>query len=265
LLSTFNNMKRFFSFFISKKYLLNILAIIVVWLIIIFGTSFYLDSYTNFSEKIKVPSLYKIHIDDLDEMFKSKDISFVVVDSVYLDNWPKGTVCWQFPKPTDSTGQFVKSGREIQVSIVPLKPKMMMVPDVKEKSKRMGENLLESMGFRTTVSYQPSNDGDGFILDQKINGKSITKNIKAVKGTVIELVVARKNAGASTNLPNLVGMTINQAKQRLLNLNLSIHSECISCQTVDDENVAVILKQSPVGGDSTKVPAGTTVTVWAEK
>jgi beta-lactam-binding protein with PASTA domain len=258
-------MKKFFAFFISKKYLLNILAIVIVWLIVVFGTSYYLDSYTNFGEKIKVPSLYKIHVDDLDEMFKSKNINYVVVDSVYLDNWPKGTVCWQHPKPTDTTGQFVKSGREIQVSIVPLKPKMIVVPDVREKSKRMGETLLESMGFRTTVSFQPSNDGDGFILDQKINGKSIKDKTKAVKGTVVELVVARGNAGASTNLPNLVGMTINQAKQRLLNLNLSIHSECISCQTAEDENVAVILKQSPQGGDSTKVPAGTTVTVWAEK
>ncbi len=258
-------MKKFFSFFISKKYLLNLLAIIIVWLIIIFGTSYYLDSYTNFGEKIKVPSLYKIHVDDLDDLFKSKNITYVVVDSVYLDNWPKGTVCWQHPKPTDSTGQFVKSGREIQVSVVPLKPKMMIVPDVREKSKRMGETLLESIGFRTTVSYQPSNDGDGFILDEKINGKSVNNNTKAVKGTVIELVVARGNAGASTTLPNLVGLTINQAKQRLLNLNLSIHSECISCETADDENIAVILKQSPEGGDSTKVPAGTTVTVWAEK
>ncbi|HIP36233.1 MAG TPA: PASTA domain-containing protein [Crocinitomix sp.] len=258
-------MKKFFSFFVSKKYLLNILAIAIVWLIIIFGTSFYLDSYTNFGEKIKVPSLYKIHVDDLDDLFKSNNITYVIVDSVYLDNWPKGTVCWQHPKPTDTTGQYVKSGREIQVSIVPLKPKLIKVPDVKDKSKRMGETLLKSIGFRTTVSYQPSNDGDGFILDQKINGQSINESTKAIKGTVIELIVARGNTGASTTLPNLVGLTIKQAKQRLLNLNLSIHPECISCETADDENVAVILKQSPQGGDSTKVPAGTTVTVWAEK
>jgi beta-lactam-binding protein with PASTA domain len=258
-------MKKFFSFFISKKYLYNIVAIILVWLVVIFGTIFYLDSYTNFGEKIEVPSLYKIHVDELDGLFKNNNINYVVVDSVYLDDWPKGTVCWQHPMPTDSTGEYVKSGREIQVSIVPLKPKMIKVPDVREKSKRMGETLLESLGFRTTISFQPSNDGDGFILDQKINGRSIANETKAIKGTVIELVVARGNAGLSTTLPNLVGLTINEAKQRLINLNLSIHAECISCQTADDENVAVIKKQSPEGGDSTTVPAGTTVTVWAEK
>ncbi|MGV6860324.1 MAG: PASTA domain-containing protein [Putridiphycobacter sp.] len=258
-------MKKFFSFFISKKYLINLGAILVVWLIVIFGTSFYLDSYTNFGEKIKVPSLYKIHVEDLDELFKNTNITYTIVDSVYMEDWPKGTVCWQHPHPTDSTGEYVKSGREIQVSIVPLKPKLMKVPSVVEKSKRMGEALLESMGFRTTVSFQPSNDGDGFILDQKINGKSITKDTKAVKGTVIELVVARQTVGESTMLPNLVGLTINEARQRLMNLNLSIHPECITCETPEDGNVAVILKQSPIGGDSIKVPAGTTVTVWAEK
>ncbi len=258
-------MMKFFRFFKSKKFLFNLLAIIIVWVIVIFGTKSYLNSYTNFGEQIEVPSFYKIHLDDIDEFISSKDIKYEIVDSIYLDGWPKGTVCWQHPMPTDSTGEFVKSGRLIQLSVVPLMPKMILVPNVIEKSKRMAETQLESMGLRTTVSYQPSTIGAGFVLDQKVNGKKYTEGMSVQKGTVIELVVARGSAGEASALPNLVGLTIIQAKERLTNLTLSLHLECETCVTSEDIDNAIILKQSPVGGENTSVASGTTVTIWAEK
>ena len=257
-------MMKFFRFFISKKFIFNLIAIGIVWVAVVFGTKAYLNSYTNFGEKIAVPSFYKIHIDDVDEFISGKDISYEIVDSIYMDGWPKGTVCWQHPMPTDSTGEWVKGGRVIQLSVVPLMPKMITVPNVVEKSKRMAETQLESLGLRTNVSYQPSTIGSGFVLDQKINGKTYKDGMVVPKGTVIELVVARGGGGEATNLPNLVGLTIMQAKERLTNLTLSLHIEC-NATTPEEVDNAVIVKQSPNGGEQTSVAAGTTVTVWAEK
>lgn len=258
-------MKKFFKFFVSKKYIINLAIIALIWIAIIFGTKSYLNSYTHFGEKIEVPSFYKIHMDDIDEFISGKDISYEIVDSVYLDNWPKGTVCWQHPMPSDSTGEWVKGGRTIQLSVVPLKPKMVTVPDLIDKSKRMATTQLESMGFRTKISYQPSTIGNGFVLDQKIKGKPIKEGTIVPKGTVIELVVARGGAGEATALPNLVGLTILEAKERLLNLSLSLHTECTTCLTPADVDNAKIINQSPNGGEGVSAPAGTTVTVWAEK
>jgi len=258
-------MMKFFRFLVSKKFIFNLIAIGIVWLIVIFGTKFYLSSHTNFGEKIEVPSFYKIHMDDLDVFLSSKDISYEIVDSVYQDNWPKGTVCWQHPKPTDSTGEFVKSNRVIQLSVVPMNPKMILVPNVTEKSKRMAENQLESLGLRTKVSYEPSSAGSGFVLNQKINGKKFVEGTKLQKGSVVEIVVARGGAGEATNLPNLVGLTIIQANERLTNLTLSLHIECATCLSQDEIDNAVITSQSPNGGEQNSVAAGTTVTVWAEK
>ena len=130
-------MMRFFRFFVSKKFIFNLVAIGFLWLLVIFSTKWYLGSYTNYGEKIEVPSFYKIHMDDIDEFISSKAITYEIVDSIYMDGWPKGTVCWQHPMPTDSTGEWVKSDRVIQLSVVPLMPKMINVPNVIEKSKRM--------------------------------------------------------------------------------------------------------------------------------
>ncbi len=258
-------MQKILRFLFSKKFIYNVIAIIIVWGVVIVGTQIYLKKHTNFGEKLEVPSLYKLHIEDLPDLMAERNLTFEVVDSVYVDGWPKGTVCWQYPRPTDSTSEFVKSGRVIQVSIVPYKPKMITVPNVKDKSKRMAESQLEAIGLRTKTSYKPSNDGAGFVMEELVNGKPFKEGVSVRKGTVIELVVAKGNGGATTALPNLVGMTINEARNRLQNLALSLHPECRDCQSEAEIGNAMIKSQSPVGNEGAVVAAGSTVTVWAEK
>ena len=146
-------MKKILRFFISKQFLLNIVAIIIVWILVVVVESYYLKSSTNFGEKIEVPTFYKIHVDDLDEFVTGKNITYTIQDSVYIDGWPKGTVCWQYPKPTDSSGMYVKSGREILLSVVPVNPQMVKMPKVVDMSQRMAENTLNAMGIRTKISY----------------------------------------------------------------------------------------------------------------
>lgn len=258
-------MKKFFKFFISKQYLKHILLIVVVWILIILIEGWYLKSHTNFGEQISVPSFYKIHADDLDEFVAGKDIQYEIKDSVYLDDWPKGTVCWQYPRPTDSTGMYVKSGRKIQLSVVPMSAKMLSMPKVVDMSKRMAETTLNSLGFRTTVSYKPAPEGKDFVLAQLYNGKPIAPGSPIQKGSRIELVVAKGNTGETTPLPNLVGLTIIQAQERLQNLTLILSPQCDNCTSEADYANAVVTSQSPAGGEGVNVAAGSTITVWATK
>jgi len=186
-------MKKFWRFFISKQFLLNLAGIIVVWIAIIQIDKWWLKHTTNFGQNIEVPSFYKIHMDDLDEFVKDKQLKYVIMDSVYLDDWPKGTVCWQYPRPTDSSGMGVKDGRVIELSIVPLKPKMICMPRVTDMSKRMGETTLNSMGIRTKISYKPHPYAPGFIMEQLLNGNPIDSGTFIPKGSRVELVVSKGN------------------------------------------------------------------------
>ncbi|WP_070138030.1 PASTA domain-containing protein [Crocinitomix algicola] len=258
-------MKKFFQFFISKQFLYNLIAIAIVWAVIIFAEMAYLKSSTNFGEKIEVPTFYKIHMDDLDEFISGKNITYTIQDSVYMDDWPKGTVCWQYPKPTDSSGMSVKSGREILLSVVPINPQMIKMPKVTDMSQRMAESSLEAIGLRTKVSYQPASEGKGFVLKQTFKGKEIKPGTALPKGSRIELVVAQGSNGAATSLPNLVGLTISQAKERLSNLTLSLYTDCMTCETETDFANAVITEQNPRGGEGVSIAAGSTITVWATK
>lgn len=256
-------MKKFFRFFISKQYLKHLGLIVLVWLLVIFGESWFLSSHTNHGEQIEVPSFYKIHMDDLDEFIAGKDITYEIQDSVYLDDWPKGTVCWQYPKPTDSTGMFVKSGRVISLSVVPLNPKMICVPKVVDMSKRMAETTLNALGIKTKISYEANPMGKDFVLKQLYNGHPIDSGVFIPKGSRVELVVSKGDSGESTALPNLVGLTIKEARTRLETLTLSLHIECPTCNTPEEIENAIIVNQNPAGGDLAVVAAGSTVTVWA--
>lgn len=239
--------------------------IVVVWILIILLEGWYLKSHTDFGEQVEVPSFYKIHTEDLDQLIAGTSLQYEIKDSVYLDDWEKGTVCWQYPKPTDSTGMYVKPGRVIQLSIVPLSPRMLAMPAVVDMSKRMAETTLQSLGLRTTVTYKPHPAGKDFVMQQLINGKPIPPGTMIPKGTRIELVVAKGNTGESTALPSLIGLTIFQAQERLQNLTLTLHPECESCLTEGDITNAVIISQSPAGGEGVNVAAGSTITVWATK
>lgn len=257
-------MKKFFRFFISKQFLFNAAAILVVWILIIRLDMWYLKETTDHGESIEVPSFYKIHMDELDEFVKDKNLDYEIIDSVYMDDWPKGTVCWQYPRPTDSTGMSIKTGRTIQLSVVPESPQMVWMNCVQGKSKRMGETILESVGIRTKVSYKPSPDGSGFIMEHLYNGKPVdTAGMFIPKGSRVELVVSKGNTGEATPLPSVVGLTIIEAKQRFSSLAVTAHIECDNCNTPEEIDNSVITRQNPAGGPNVQVAAGTTVTLWS--
>lgn len=218
---------------------------------------------TDFGDNIEVPSFYKIHMDDLDEFVKDKNLNYEIVDSVYLDDWPKGTVCWQYPRPTDSSGMGIKGGRTIELSVVPMSPKMICMTRVVDMSKRMGETTLNSLGIRTTISYKPNPDGSGFIMEQLYEGRAIDSGTFIPKGSRVELVVAKGKTGEATPLPSVVGLTIKEAQQRFSSLALVAHPECDNCNSEEDIMNAVITRQSPEGGANVQVASGTTVTLWA--
>jgi len=77
--------------------------------------------------------------------------------------------------------------------------------------------------------------------------------------------VAQGKTGETTSLPNLIGLTITEARDRLSNLTLSLYPDCATCSTEDELMNAVIHDQNPRGGEGVNVSAGTTITVWATK
>ena len=262
--------KAFFRFLISRMFLLNVLAAILVFCGIFYFLMEHLDDYTlqDESEHITVEWYYGMPAEDAVADIEKKGLR-VEIDSVYIDGIEAGTVVKQFPLPTDSGGIKVKpGGRPISLKIQSYQPPGREVPQVIEKSRRLAEEKLKSREFEVTVQYKPHEST--YVLDLLVDGKSVEKDktgkvkpgIKCPKGTKVTLIVGKGKA-RPVAVPVLDGMTISEASKRLSSASLVLYiAGCEGCDTGADSTAAVVVKQSPYGGEGSAAAAGSEVTIW---
>lgn len=257
---------KLFNFIKSRTFLINIALIIIAVLSIVFGTLSYLDTFTRFGQKIEVPDLVgdKVNLEEIDAYLSGKEIGYEVLDSVYRTDLPPGTVFFQQPGPTSQTGVYVKEGRKVKLRVA-TRFRMVEMPALAGKtSKRFAEQILENRGLIPVVEFQPSIEGKDQVLEQKYKGKKVTPGEKLPIGSKIVLVVSRGPSVQTVSVPNLEGMTISEARNRLEQQNLSLYVLCQTCPDEASKEKAVVVRQMPDASGESVISAGGTVTVWAE-
>lgn len=258
---TFNLLK-------SKAFWINILIIALAWVAIIWGSLSYFSSTTKHGEKIEVPALVKegrdhvVNIKDVEALLRGTDLNFEVLDSVYKPGLVDGTVIYQDPLPTVVSGQYVKSGRTIKLR-VSKRTRNVKMPKLIDKSQRFAEALITTVGLRSKTTYVAS-DTPGSVLSVKVRGKEIAAGESLPINSIVELVVGRSGNGELMAVPNLYGLTINEAQNRLsANAGLNLYISCPECITAEDSAKAIINAQTPVAGEGSMVPSGATLTAFA--
>lgn len=239
--------------------------VIVVVLGIIFGTIAYLTSFTHYGEKFEVPDFVadKVNIADINEYLIGKEIGYEVLDSVYRTDIPSGTIFFQQPGPTHSTGVYVKQGRKIKFRVATHFRLVEMPALAGKTSKRFAEQILMNRGLIPVIEFESSSEGKDQVLEQKFKGKPVAAGDKVPVGSKIVLVVSKGASFQTSQVPNLIGFTILQAKERLSFQNISLNVICDDCPDSENNGSAFIYKQSPVVDDGAVVPEGGTITVWA--
>lgn len=251
-------------YFISSRALwINVVLIVLFWVGIIWGGLSYFESYTEKGARVMVPTFVNNNIKDVPSLIGERDLKYEIIDSVYNPNLVEGTVIFQDPAPTDSSTVLVKPGRVMKFR-VSKQTRLVEVPLVVSKSRRFAETSLVSKGLRTRTTFVPSNEDQGSVIDQRINGKSVKSGTKVSINTVVELIVGERTGSELTLVPNLLGLTINEAKERLkASQSLRLFAVYNACENKADSLSAQIENQTPVAGDSSMVPAGSTITVFA--
>ncbi len=263
-----NKLKAFGRFLISWPLWLNIgLAILVSYLIFHFLMN-HLDSYTRQGkeEQISVGNYFGMDAADAAKDIEKLGLK-VEVDSVFIEGFEAGTVVNQEPVSSDSSGFKVKKDRVISLKVQSKLPPGREVPNVIYRSRRLAETKLLTRGFSVEVKQIPHDDN--FVLDLLYEGKSlknkdgeIPSGIKLPLRSKLTLLVGQGKP-KSVNLPDVVGLTIIEANKRLSGASLlMLNAGCETCQSVDDSLNAIVVRQSPTGGRSSVIAAGTEVTLW---
>jgi beta-lactam-binding protein with PASTA domain len=219
-----------------------------------------LGSYTRPGQTFDVPDFVgdKVNIQDIDLYLKDIPLQYEVVETVFRTDLPEGTVFFQQPGPTAKTGMQVKKNRSIKLR-VSTRSKMVEMPDLAGKASiRFAEQKLVNRGLKVTIEYVYSAEGKNQVLEQKFNGKRIEPGTIVPFGAKIVLVVSKGKGDAEIELPNMIGLTICEARQRLERVNVVASFVCIDCEpgNADQECQAVIYVQEPDHEYFTKIAVG---------
>ena len=186
----------FIKFVFSKTFVKQLLIALGVVVGLIFLVLFWLKISTNHSQKIRVPSLAKMSLNEAQEKLDGLDLRFVILDSTnYNPDFPKYSVIEQIPK----SGEYVKENRKIYLTLNRSAYVSLKIPNVVGKTRRQAAPTLKAMGFRIgKISYVPYIALDE-VLEMKSNGKKIEPGDLLQKTSVIDLVLGDGKGGLKKN------------------------------------------------------------------
>lgn len=176
--------KEFFSWK-NKMFWLNLLAMIVVAVVLIFIVLKSLDAYTRHGEAIAVPNAKGMTIAQAQTLFKNEGLEAVISDSTYVKDKPAGIILEHSPQ----SGRRVKKGRVIYLTINTLTVPLQLVPDVADNSSlRQAQARILAAGFKLNTPEHISGAKD-WVYGIKHNGNTLKPGDKAPVGANLTLVV----------------------------------------------------------------------------
>ena len=182
----------FFKFLFTKTFLKQLGYAVLV----LFGLSliilWWLRFSTNHGQKIEVPNLAKMTLEEAEEALDDLDLTYEIMDTTnYNPDFPYKTVIEQIPK----AGKFVKEDRKIYLSINRSGYPMIEIPAVVGKTMRQAEPTLKAVGFEIgKINYRKYIAKDE-VLELRFEGKKIEPGDKLQKTSVIDLVLGDGNGG----------------------------------------------------------------------
>jgi beta-lactam-binding protein with PASTA domain len=229
-----------FKFITDKPLWVNILTgigLILMLILLFFGS---LDWITGYGKFEKVPNVAGQHILAAQKMLEDKGFEVVIQDSVYIDTIAKQAVIKQAPE----ADAVVKTGRTIYLTLNRTIPPQVEMPNLTGFSIRSAEMYLQSLGLKLGfVTYKPDIARNA-VLEQLLNGSPVKPGDKIAIGSVINLVLGSGVGGDETDVPDLVGLTLDQARSTLSSLNINIGS-IVAAGIIKDSAAAFIIKQNP--------------------
>jgi hypothetical protein len=250
----------FKNFLFSKLFLKNLglAAVILVGLIMIL--LIWMNIYTRHGQSRTVPNLVGLTLEQTARTVKKSRMRYRIADSVYTTAVPRGCIAEQIPKP----GFRVKKWRAIILTINAFNPEMVAMPNLINLPKRQALALIESSGLETgTLRYIPDISID-VVINQLYSGREIQEGDSLQKGSVIDLVLGKGLSNQRTGVPDLLGLTLEPAINKILgsSLNLGTYIYDNTIKSEADSLNAFVYKQNPEYKADASLQLGSSIYLW---
>lgn len=250
-----------FTFITNRPLWVNLLAIIAITALLIFGFLKTLGIITKHGEYLTVPTVLSKNTKEAIKLLEGKGFEVVVQDSVYTDTAKLGTVLKQFPEGNST----VKVNRVVILTVNRVTLPLVDVPSLIGKSKEYALEILKRAHLELgDTTFKPSYML-GAVLEQRFKGELIAAGAKIPWGSKVDLEIGSGLSDEQMIVPSLVGLTYSQAKQILEDKGIMLASTIVDKGTTDTAN-AFVYKQNPPRFNEDQTPnyirSGQVMDVW---
>ena len=250
-----------FNFLKSKFFWINvgvaILSVIVLTIIVLFSLKF----FTKHGEQVAVPDVTGLYVEEADVLLRKQDLSYQVVDSVYVRDKLQGEILEQIPRAESN----VKTGRTIYLTINSKSDKMIILPQVQNVSYRQARATLEAIGFVVSnIEYKPSEFPD-LVMGIRVGQTPVRAGDRLRAGASVVLIVGSQTQGETAVAPDLIGFTQSAAEQLILQNNFVVGSVDFDVPPTNEADKAnyFVYRQSPE--PTTSYELGRRINIWLTK
>ena len=247
-------------FILSRQFLKNLGLAILVVIGVMTILLLWLNIYTRHGQSKPVPDFFGLTLQETEALAKKSKMKYQVIDSVYTSLVPRGSIAEQNPKP----GFKVKKWRVISLTINAFRPEMVAMPDLINLPILQAKSTLEGAGLvMGTKTYKPDLSIE-VVLNQHYNGKEITPGDSLQKGSVIDLVLGKGYGNQTTYVPDLLGMTLESATDKIdgSSLNLGAYNFDNTVSTGEDSLKAFVYMQKPEYAEDATIQYGRFMYLW---
>ena len=208
----------------TGRYLWTLLTNLYFWgglvllALLAFGAYFLFDhvimpEYTRYGVSVTVPEVTGVPTEQARERLEERDLRPQTLEETFNPDVERGAVIEQSPRG----GRSVKPGRRVYLTVNTGDQPVVAVPRVVNASRREAKNRLRSLGFTVGQVREDTipSPYEGTVTRQKpAAGDSLPR------GASVSLWYSPGLAEQTATVPDVTGMTVEKARQKLMSRKL---------------------------------------------
>ena len=197
--------------------------------------------FTKHGQEQTIPNLHGKDMATAVSMLKNLHFE-VNVDSTYEPAEKPLMVLKQVP----DTGSIVKQGRTVFLTVNMLTPPTIPMPNLVNLSLRSAEMLLRNNKLLLGDTIYKPDIASGAVLEQRFNKQAIKPGEMILQGSKISLVIGNGLGNQDYDVPDVTGMTIDEAGTILNQYNQQLLiTVADQLSQISDTSLATIVDQRP--------------------
>lgn len=237
----FYPLKRYMKANIRNSFLFNLGIILLLCTLLYISFFATLKCVTRHGEEVIIPNLKGKDVNSAVSLLRTLHFE-VNIDSTYEPDIKPLEVLKQVP----DTGSIVKQGRTVFLTVNMVTPPRIPMPSLVNLSLRSAEMLLKNNKLKLgDTTYKPD-IAAGAILEQLYNGQPIKAGDIIAQGSKISLIIGDGLGNNTFNVPDVTGMSVDEAMIILNQYNLQGVLVPFDANTqISDTSSAMVVDQYP--------------------